>query len=503
MYGLAYGYDLDGRRLWLKHPRQLAPQVGGVPKDSAAYAYHGTTGLLTTVRDVLGNSFQYVYDNESRLDSLSYPGNVGAKMASYDADGNLTRRLETDRSTAPTAVRFATTALREELLYPDARAKLDSVWNRAGYKDSTQLVYTGLGQLVVSLHHIQSAVANATNSTSERGSWTWDALGNMHQQHTIKVSVTNGSSSTFLDETDNSNYYPGTDRLRGRDFDHYDYDLAGNLTHGTHVNGLSQSDDDAHHYYGADGLLRVLDSRSISSAPPSPGNPPPAKSSYEEYRYDALGRRIYVRSRNVCLTPEQLWMGPDLACVAVVRRTVWDGSQKLYEIQAQGDDSVSATGLERDTTSLAPDSRFFGRVAYTHGTALDEPLGLVRLNYVQPYNGSPLTYGPLTIVPHWNYQGVADWGHYEDGAALRCTNSSDLNTCVHLQFIQGLSAFQRQYARQTAWFGTVIDGKRDGSGQSYRRHRYDDPSTGRFTQEDPIGLAGGLSAYGFAAGDPV
>ena len=35
------------------------------------------------------------------------------------------------------------------------------------------------------------------------------------------------------------------------------------------------------------------------------------------------------------------------------------------------------------------------------------------------------------------------------------------------------------------------------------RNRYYDPVQGRFTQEDPIGLAGGLNAYGFASGDPV
>lgn len=33
-------------------------------------------------------------------------------------------------------------------------------------------------------------------------------------------------------------------------------------------------------------------------------------------------------------------------------------------------------------------------------------------------------------------------------------------------------------------------------------HRYD-PRSGRFTQEDPIGLAGGMNLYGFAGGDPV
>ncbi len=44
---------------------------------------------------------------------------------------------------------------------------------------------------------------------------------------------------------------------------------------------------------------------------------------------------------------------------------------------------------------------------------------------------------------------------------------------------------------------------RDASCQMYMSNRYYDPATGQFTQTDPIGLAGGLNAYGFAAGDPV
>src|SRR5262249_46350884 len=40
-------------------------------------------------------------------------------------------------------------------------------------------------------------------------------------------------------------------------------------------------------------------------------------------------------------------------------------------------------------------------------------------------------------------------------------------------------------------------------GLEYRRNRYYDPKSGRFTQEDPIGLGGGLNLYGFGGGDPV
>src|SRR3954447_26870746 len=44
---------------------------------------------------------------------------------------------------------------------------------------------------------------------------------------------------------------------------------------------------------------------------------------------------------------------------------------------------------------------------------------------------------------------------------------------------------------------------RDATGQMYMRNRYYDPQSARFTQEDPIGIAGGLNVYGFAKGDPV
>jgi RHS repeat-associated protein len=49
----------------------------------------------------------------------------------------------------------------------------------------------------------------------------------------------------------------------------------------------------------------------------------------------------------------------------------------------------------------------------------------------------------------------------------------------------------------------LVQEKQDYSGLGYMRNRYYDPATGRFTQEDPIGLAGGLNVYGLAEGNPV
>jgi RHS repeat-associated protein len=48
-----------------------------------------------------------------------------------------------------------------------------------------------------------------------------------------------------------------------------------------------------------------------------------------------------------------------------------------------------------------------------------------------------------------------------------------------------------------------LQDKSDRTGLLFRRNRYYDAQSGRFTQEDPIGLAGGINLYGFAAGDPV
>jgi RHS repeat-associated protein len=48
-----------------------------------------------------------------------------------------------------------------------------------------------------------------------------------------------------------------------------------------------------------------------------------------------------------------------------------------------------------------------------------------------------------------------------------------------------------------------VEDRRDAAQTMHRRNRQYDPATGRFTQEDPIGLGGGLNLYGFADGDPV
>ena len=72
----------------------------------------------------------------------------------------------------------------------------------------------------------------------------------------------------------------------------------------------------------------------------------------------------------------------------------------------------------------------------------------------------------------------------------------------HELHVQGELALGRASVTYT-WVGGLLMDQQDATGLLYRRNRYYDPMSGRFTQEDPIGLAGGLNVYGFAGGDPV
>jgi RHS repeat-associated protein len=80
--------------------------------------------------------------------------------------------------------------------------------------------------------------------------------------------------------------------------------------------------------------------------------------------------------------------------------------------------------------------------------------------------------------------------------------------CIERDFPGAYMGVSRLLKRQTvygpvAWMGSLVQDAQDASGLMYRRNRYYDPQTGKFTQEDPAGLAGGINAYGFAGGDPV
>jgi RHS repeat-associated protein len=223
-------------------------------------------------------------------------------------------------------------------------------------------------------------------------------------------------------------------------------------------------------FFSADHRLTVH--QRYSGAEVSGGN---SEGVYEEYRYDELGRRVLVRSRR-----DGLCSG-HTACHGAITRYVWDGDAILFELRADGANNVG--GLEL-TSGSAP---YYGRVGYVHGPELDKPLAVIRGGDANGF-----------IVPHLNWRGLYD----------RATNANGAHVTAPIEWP---GKTHRSYHKEeldskphSTWYGSLIIDQKDATGLMYRRNRYyDDPATGRFTQEDPIGLAGGLNLYGFGGGDPI
>jgi RHS repeat-associated protein len=293
-------------------------------------------------------------------------------------------------------------------------------------------------------------------------------------------------------------------------------------------------------YYGADEKLRVVDQRKCfpnTNGQPSPCLPPtntnpPQAGPFDEYRYDAFGRRIFTRSRIDTVAPATSTNVGTASQYArsTIERDVWDGNQLLVELRVPGSDTT--TNLELDTNAVFAPFVNFGRVLYIHARGIDHPIDIVRTNYAflqtGPDAGDTIFnawLGATAIIPHWSWRNGLDDGSYADGSEIGDPLSPGLNGghCYHYQLVpppNGISCMGFAFPDgiegmfsdmnkgvsifgPPSWMGSIGNGSQDQTGQQFMRNRFYDPNSGRFTQEDPLGLAGGLNAYGFLNGDPV
>jgi RHS repeat-associated protein len=519
-YGITYRYDRDGRRTVIKYPAQLAP----AGQDSARFGYDASTGALTGVWDLLGNNFVYQYNLRGERDTLTYAPSP-FEAWTYNADGALVHDFISGTPANPPHK-------RDTVLRYDARQKVLFAGDSAStsVKDTLFAAYDGLGHLLSSkltgwgqnLDDQSDSVYNATYDTLSN-----DALGNLiRTSHAMNTTAQNGgiwlggSGENQSSGSRNNVYQAGTGRLvtvadnAQVVRDTVVYDSAGN-THGTWGVAWSQITtglQDRLSYYAADGLVRAADYRTADGNPTGSGA---IRFVFEEYRYDAYGRRVWVRARRACAdVPDSDSRVRGECQLNHVRRTVWDGSQELAEIQQPGGDTDP---MENDTTPFhrpAPsdgidENPFDGRVLYTYGTVVDQPLSVTRLAYADstastlPQTPQPwIEWQPFTLLPLWSYLGEVERGMFGAGA-LPCQTVNSVQRCVIGAWPFGWNALHLKAFTPYFWDGTVTEGKRDKAQTLYRRNRVYDPATGRFTQEDPLGLAGGLNLYGFAAGDPV
>lgn len=483
VWGLAMRYDSLGRRVVLKVPASLA----GGGADSLRYTYHPQTGALQEVRDLLGNRFVYSDDAAGRQTELavyaaSNPSSVGVRETrSYDEDSWLRTRLTTTPSASPSEIQ------RDSLWY-DGQGKVvrASYYSAAVGAGRWDLAYAGLGGVIFSQNQTTSPLFE-----TRLEEWRRDQLGNPFSHSTYgapgsplpqRMSYDVQGRLLFQGPTvpptvGGTSFYP--------DSTSQTYDAGGNVHYRTqHQYQASPPYDvtswvNERHYYGADDRLRVVQRVALGQFPTSPTwdyPSAPEAGVWEEYRYDALGRRVLVRARRDVLSTQT-------SARSTLDRLLWDGNQLLYEHRIAGGPSDALDGT---VPGPAPS---YGLVGYIHGHDLDAPLALMD--------------GRLPLA---TWRGAHESSVWATGQPADCSRNAwpcdDIDwpeTRWSVDWAPWLAA--SDIVRY--WRGSLIQGSQDGTGLLYRRNRYCDPQTGRFTQEGPIGLAGGLNLHGLAGGDPV
>ena len=464
VYTLTYIYNRDGQRTSLSHPA-----------GTQSYSYGaGGRGLLTGITDFESRSYTIDYDASGRVRVVHYPGSVN-ESRTYGTDGRM-------------SVRDVTNVIHDQLTY-DRQNRITSAYNLyRGGSNSDQTAsteYSGLGAVV--------SAGNYGGQTGWAETFTVDALGNRlrRQQQGMRPPEHPDSwgirHSTYDSDARLTSVKDTV--LSGMDpyifEEYYWYDGAGNtdidFLHETDFYGSGTFFEATKHYYGADEKLRVLN-RHGGLGTTSDDSRPGRRGAFEEYRYDALGRRVLVRSRHgtACFTSSA-----PIECAQYLERTVWDGDQVLIEYRADGsDDGVT---YELNETS---DGDAYGRIVYTHAFGIDQPLSVSK--------------GGVAVMPHANWRGQYEVGTLASGASTTtCTGAPGCPRIDWPGAVTALDGSKTNPGNVYTWYGSLITGKAEGSGLMYMRNRYYDPKTGRFTQQDPIGLGGGLNAYGFASGDPV
>lgn len=521
---LTLAYDRNGRRTRMDYPLVLSP---GASAATAQYAYDASTGALSGVTDLQGHVTQFQHDFRDAPVTTVLPGVPGpiTDRKSFDDDGALSHW---EAGYGATAV-----DVRDEDHVYDARGK-DSVFTDRRHERQEINFYAGLGHL---WRNMAYEFVGSPGAVINQTFYTTDPLGNLVSTRGTEGTYLNGGGGTSDSTMSRFDLVSGRlilslekgmsdDTLTQASADQpfiSRYDASGNVTwRARYEFDQNQMQSEQRSYYAADQTLRATDVRYWD-------NTGREHMAFEEYAYDALGRRMGVRTRQFCYNlTETTARGvlPRVDCrVSTMRRVLWDGDAELGEIQMPGGDGED---LERDsltldyrdpTFPLSNIEPFFGRVAYVYAGALDQPLAVTRFGY-QTLTQSGQTVQSqavptFTLYPLWNSRGVADNVSHL-GAATPCQytgtdypsgaepGARPSRACVRYDVADNVwLPYRRATGPKGAWHGSLVEDKRDASGLLYRRNRYYDPMTGRFTQEDPIGVAGGLNVYGFADGDPV
>ncbi len=285
----------------------------------------------------------------------------------------------------------------------------------------------------------------------------------------------------------------------------YSYDVLGNRATQAETVGATT----INYAYGYDNLNRLIQVQNGTAA------------QQENYSYDPLDNRT---TKSIGVTTPS------------ITAYVYDNANQLKEIR-----NGTTTGTLLASLTYDADGNLKGRsdsgLALTYdplNRLTQTTIGTQTQSYVYDDQGRRIQKTVAGVPTNMLYNGPdlvaeygATWGlpvaQYTQGpkiddAIIRATattaqyfHQDGLGSVVGVTNSAGLTdATQRfdAWGNKLASTGTTphygYTGREpDETGLIYYRARYLDPTLGRFTQRDPIGLKGGLNRYGYVGGDPI
>lgn len=401
-----------------------------IPSDSIRYVYDQAGNLDTLVNTmwqaqagVGPNRWVYEQDRKDRVTTLRVPlANGSTKDIGYAYDDN--DRLVASRNIPAVGL--------DSLIMND----VGRAYQRSYGGQTTSYDFDGLGQIKQELDMPGSVV----------NTFTYDSLGNRLTDRLYQY--------TYNDRGQLVNRQSLVSSPCQRA---YEYDLNGNqLMERPEPTGCGELSRRDMHYNAAN----LMDSMTVRDQQGSPIS--------RAFRYDALGRRIYMRSNDET----------NLDTQSGTWRYYWADDHVLAQTYSPYSsdhwNEVAAVRLRRTNGALAPVGQWFW-----YGPGVDNPLATT--------NRQNSSQSQLLL-----FQDAR-------GSTVTATNTAGTPTgstgSRYVAFGMGSSNV-----------GTGQPGFNSApsaGGLVYMRNRWYDPGTGRFTQQDPIGFAGGVNLYGYAGNDPV
>jgi RHS repeat-associated protein len=457
---------------------------------TTSYQYEDThTGSLSELNAPDGTRFRWYFDRWGRdtlqtVGTSAQPNRITERRV-YDLVGQPIHRYRRSQAFPGDGG-----ILMDSLSY-DHRGKIREVWtsSRRLSTESYSIRYDGLGAVVASLRN------SYPNYHIEE--FRNDAYGNVLYSRTR--SSASGDHLTSLSSYMGKGqlYQRWTPTLPGTPPSGVKYDELSQMYDGNNLTSSATNTRDANtldwtsytgsrHYYDGENRLAMVQRYSGFPAAYDPvtGWYWSADGTFEEYRYDALGRRVMTQVRRTGAPASgksalcEVYYSPT-KCRSYVEHTLWAGDQMLEESRTPIGDSDASNS---------------GTVRYVHGPGIDRPLAVL---------------AGQTHIVNYTWRGLGESSLTPTGEAGDCSLGGGTGcTPIDWPINRGVY-FTKHYASSGppttyTWMGTLTaNGGSGTTGLLYRRNRYYDSETGRWTQEDPIGIAGGINVYGFAAGDPV